>query len=232
MKHSFVHSFSFEWFEMPSSRNGYGRNRQRAREGQTWEWQRGRGEIVITPFQQSFLSTTVEMWLYFLSWSSSGTRHVRKMACFTLRGHNMTTNHFWYQSMQRWKIQTVLWFNNAPAVQKQTTSHFDDNSYATRCTRILQKYAMRSRIWHYIASFYFLISFDPYCMTELFPTCCSSLSWIGYTSKTYSTNPMRNRAALLWDSHHIRYGLCMFVNVNMMNWIPMMQWREIRFIRF
>lgn len=55
---------------------------------------------------------------------------------------------------------------------------------------------MRSRLGHYIAHFFISFSFDPYCMTELF----SSLSWIGYTSKTYSTNPLWNGAALLYTT--------------------------------
>lgn len=51
---------------------------------------------------------------------------------------------------------------------------------------------MRSRLWHYTAYFFISFSFDPYCMTEFY----SSLSWKGYTSKTNSTNPLWNRAAL------------------------------------
>lgn len=59
---------------------------------------------------------------------------------------------------------------------------------------------MRSHAWHYIASFYF-----PFIWSILYDWALPNvfffpLSWTGYTSKTYSTNPLCNRAALLYTT--------------------------------
>lgn len=142
--------------------------------------------------------------------------------------HDMKTNHFWYQSTQRWKINLWLGLNNIPA----KTNHIQD---AALCScpshRILKnKHCNNTQCGHMhdiTLHLFISFSFDPYCMTELFPTCPPPPLHEQATHQRHIQQILcvieqlcSTQQCSGSNSQHIQYSLCMCVNVNVnaMNW--------------
>lgn len=125
-----------------------------------------------------------------------------------MQGRDMKTNHFWYQSMPRWETHSWLWLNNAPARANDipfwrwcdwiTVTPLRAAAHIT-ISQIINIAIIYNEVTHMTIHCIFLVRFHlihivwPSSSLHAFPP----LSWTGYTSKTYSTNPLWNRAALL-----------------------------------